>query len=412
MSESNEAGGTHETSERSEMTDSVETTGRSETRGGGSLFDGIKVGDLRLPHRIVMAPMTRNRAGDGNAPRELNERYYRQRASAALIVTEASQVEPGGVGYPDTPGIHSGAQVEGWTRVVDGVHEEGGRIFLQLWHVGRVSHPTYHDGDAPIAPSAIRPEGELFTPDGMKPFEEPRALETDEVAEVVDRFRHGAERAREAGFDGVEIHGANGYLIDQFLRSGSNRRTDRYGGSVENRLRFLTEVTEAVVGVWGADRVGMRLSPLSAFNDMEDADPEATFTAAAERLSKLGIAYLHLVEQNDFEDDPRDFDLGRLREAFDGPYMVNGGYGYERAEEVVATGRADLVSFGRAFLANPDLPRRFRERAPLNEPDPDTFYGGGAEGYVDYPPLDDGWRPSDNGSRGREVGTSADPEAS
>jgi len=348
-----------------------------------------QLGPYELPHRIVMAPMTRSRAGEGNVPHELNVRYYRQRAAAALIVTEATQVSPRGTGYPDTPGIHTEAQVEGWRRVVDAVHEEGGRIFLQLWHVGRISHPLYQGGEKPIAPSAIRPEGELYTAEGMKPFEEPRALENDEVSGVVEEFRRGAANARAAGFDGVEIHGANGYLVDQFLRSATNCRTDRYGGSLENRLRFLVEVAEAAIGEWGADRVGVRLSPLSAFNDMEDDDPRATFTAAAARLSELGIACLHVVEQNDFADDPRSFDLREVHDAFDRPTMANGGYDLERAREVVREGVAEFVSFARLFLANPDLPRRFREAAPLNEPDPDTFYGGGEEGYTDYPFLEE-----------------------
>ena len=353
------------------------------------LFTTFELGPYTLPHRVVMAPMTRNRAGDGNAPREMNETYYRQRASAAFIVTEASQVSPQGVGYPKTPGIHSEAQVEGWKGVVDAVHEAGGRIFLQLWHVGRISHPVFHDGERPVAPSALRPEGRTVTPEGMKDFVEPRALDTEEVPGIVEDFRRGAENALRAGFDGVEIHGANGYLIDQFLRSGSNRRDDRYGGSLENRLRFLTEVTEAVTDVWGPERVGVRLSPLSAFNSMEDADPRETFTAAARRLSELGVVYLHLVEQDDFEGDGRSFDLGALRDAFDGAYVVCGGYDRARADAVLARGAADLVAFGRLFLANPDLPRRLRERAPLNEPDPDTFYGGDEAGYVDYPTLDE-----------------------
>jgi len=353
------------------------------------LFTPGRLGSYELPHRIVMAPMTRSRAGEGNVPHELNARYYRQRASAALIITEASQVSPRGTGYPDTPGIHTEDQVEGWRRVVDAVHEEGGSIFLQLWHVGRISHPLYQGGEKPIAPSAVRPEGELYTAEGMKPFEEPRALETDEVPGVVEEFRRGAANALAAGFDGVEIHGANGYLVDQFLRGGTNRRTDRYGGSLENRLRFLSDVTEAATGEWGADRVGVRLSPLSAFNDMEDDDPRATFTAAAARLSDLGIAYLHVVEQNDFGDDPRSFDLREVHDAFDGPTMANGGYDPDRAREVVREGVAEFVSFARLFLANPDLPRRFREAAPLNEPDPDTFYGGGEEGYTDYPFLEE-----------------------
>lgn len=354
-----------------------------------TLFSPFRLGPHELPNRIVMAPMTRSRAGEGRVPRDFTATYYRQRASAGLIVTEASQVSPEGVGYPDTPGIHSDAQVEGWSRVVDAVHDEGGLIYLQLWHVGRISHPLYHGGEPPVAPSPIRPEGEVFTSEGMKSFVTPRRLETEEIGRVVAQFRRGAENALRAGFDGVEIHGANGYLVDQFLRSGTNRRTDRYGGSVENRLRFLSEVTEAVSGVWGPDRVGVRISPLSRFNDMEDEDPERTFGPAARRLSDLGVGYLHVVEQDDFGDDDRSFDLGELRDAFDGVYMVNGGYDRERAGKAVSSGSADLVSFGQLFLANPDLPRRLEQEGPYNDPDPDTFYGGGAEGYVDYPTLEE-----------------------
>lgn len=355
----------------------------------GTLHAPLRLGPHELSNRMVMAPMTRSRAGEGRAPTRLNRAYYRQRTSAGLIITEGAQVSPQGVGYPDTPGIHTDDQVEGWRGVVDAVHGEGGLIYLQLWHVGRISHPLYHEGEAPVAPSAVRPGGRVFTAEGMKRFVTPRSLETEEVGDVVGQFRHGAENALRAGFDGVEIHGANGYLVDQFLRSKTNRRTDRYGGSLENRLRFLTEVTEAVTGVWGEDRVGVRLSPLSSFNDMEDEDPETTFAGAARRLSELGIGYLHVVEQDDFEDDGRSFDLGRLRDAFDGIYMVNGGYDQARAEKALTSGAADLVSFGRLFLANPDLPRRLEDDAPLNEPDPETFYGGDAEGYVDYPTLDE-----------------------
>ncbi len=353
-----------------------------------TLFDPVDLGPHRLPHRVVMAPMTRSRAGSGNTATPLMERYYRQRSSAALILTEATQVSPQGVGYPDTPGIHTDEQVRSWRSVTDGVHEEGGRIFLQLWHVGRISHPMYHGGEKPVSASAVRPEGEVYTSDGMKPFEEPRALTTDEVGGVVASYRDGAARALEAGFDGVELHAANGYLIDQFLRSETNLRDDRYGGSVDNRVRFLLEATDALIDVWGADRVGVRLAPLSAFNDMADADPKTTFTVAAARLGERNIAYLHVVEQNDFADDARSFDLDTLRDAFGGAYMVNGGYDLGRARKAVASGRAEMVSFGRDFLANPDLPERLREGAELNEADPSTFYGGGAEGYTDYPELE------------------------
>jgi N-ethylmaleimide reductase len=262
-----------------------------------ALFSELDLGALTLPHRVAMAPLTRNRAADGNVPHDLNVEYYRQRASAALIITEATQVAPKGQGYPRTPGIHSDAQVEGWKQVTDAVHEAGGRIFLQLWHVGRISHSSYHDGERPVAPSAIAPAGEVLTPDmEMVPFETPRALATDEVSEVVEQYRQGAENARRAGFDGVEIHAANGYLIDQFLRSGTNERTDRYGGSLENRLRFLREVTEAVTGEWDADRVGVRFSPLSPFNDMHDEHPAETFAAAAATANDFGLAYVHHVE--------------------------------------------------------------------------------------------------------------------
>jgi N-ethylmaleimide reductase len=353
------------------------------------LFHPFVLGSLVLPHRVVMAPMTRNRAGEGNVPSDLAVEYYRQRASAALIVTEATQVSPEGVGYPDTPGIHTDAQVEGWRRVTDAVHAEGGRIFLQLWHVGRISHPLYHGGEPPVAPSAIRPEGSVFTAEGMKEFVEPRALETGEIPRVVEDFRRGAERARDAGFDGVEVHAANGYLLDQFLRDGTNRRSDRYGGSIENRMRFPLEVVDAAVDVWGGDRVGVRVSPLGGFNDMSDSNPRALFTEFARMLGRRGVAYLHVITDNAFEGEPVSFDPLSLAEPFGGAVIAAAGYDAESGAVEVARNQAHLVAYGRAFLANPDLPRRFAEDAELNDPDPDTFYGGGAEGYVDYPALDD-----------------------
>ncbi|MEX2465429.1 MAG: alkene reductase [Gemmatimonadota bacterium] len=353
------------------------------------LFRPLTLGALKLPHRIVMSPMTRNRAGEGNVPTDLSREYYRQRASAALIVTEASQVSAEGVGYPSTPGIHSDDQVEGWRAVTDAVHAEGGRIYLQLWHVGRISHPVFHDGALPVAPSAIRPEGSTFTTEGMKDFVTPRALDTDEIPRIVEDFRRGAQRAQDAGFDGVEIHGANGYLLDQFLRDRTNQRTDRYGGSVEKRMRFPLAVVDAVVEVWGADRVGFRVSPLGAFNDMSDSNPEALFGALAKELGRRGLAYLHVIVDDAFEGDPRSFDPLSLGELFGGAVIAASGFDAERGARVIEAGRADAIAFGRAFLANPDLPRRIREAAELNEPDPDTFYGGGAEGYVDYPALGD-----------------------
>jgi len=353
-----------------------------------TLLTPALLGPYTLRNRVVMAPMTRNRAGEGLVPTETMATYYRQRASAGLILTEATQVSPQGIGYPSTPGIYTDAQVEGWKRVTAAVHEQGGRIFLQLWHVGRISHPSLQPGGAlPVAPSAIAPEGMAKTYEGAQPFVTPRALELDEIPGVVEQFADGARRALAAGFDGVEIHGANGYLIDQFLRDGSNHRTDAYGGSIENRARFLLEVADAVTEVWGADRVGVRLSPLGAFNSMSDSDPETTFGYAAEELGKRGIAYLHLAmlggAGNPESQEHRMAAL--LHEKLGGVLMLNGGYTRETGEAIVASGLADLVSFGTLFLANPDLPERFAESAPLNMPDRATFYGGDHRGYIDYP---------------------------
>ncbi len=353
-----------------------------------TLLTPARLGPYTLPNRMVMAPMTRCRAGEACVPAEMAATYYRQRASAGLIVTEATQVAPQGVGYPATPGIHTDEQVEGWKRVTAAVHEQGGRIFLQLWHVGRISHPSFQPGGAlPVAPSAIAPEGTARTSEGAQPFVTPRALGLDEIPGVVQQFADGARRALEAGFDGVEIHGANGYLIDQFLRDGTNHRTDAYGGSIEKRARFLLEVMEAVVRVWGADRVGVRLSPLSPFNSMSDSDPEATFGHAAGELGKLGIAYLHAATLAGVENpESREHRMAALlRERFGGALILNGGYTRETGEALVAAGLADFVAFGALFLANPDLPERFAEGAPLNEPDRATFYGGDHRGYIDYP---------------------------
>ena len=351
-----------------------------------NLLTPYALGPLTLPNRVVMAPMTRNRAL-GNVPTDLMATYYRQRAAAGLIITEATQVHPRGRGYPNTPGIHSNEQVDAWAKIVDAVHAAGGRIFLQLWHVGRVSHHSYHDGGSPLAPSAIQlTEGQAFTAEGhMEPFSEPRVLTTDEVEAIVEQFRHGAANARRAGFDGVEIHGANGYLIDQFLATGTNKRTDRYGGSLENRLRFALEVTEAVVEEWSDERVGIRLSPGSQFNGMHDDAPVETFGTLGERLNDYPLAYVHVAENDPVDGHPAG---SVLRPTYDGTLIVAGEYDRESGEAALASGRADLVAYARAFLANPDLPRRFLENAPLNEPDPDTFYGGDATGYTDYPTLD------------------------
>ncbi len=350
------------------------------TERGVTLFTPLRMGPLELPNRIVMAPLTRSRAGAGNAPTCMNATYYLQRASAGLIITEATQVSPQGVGYPGTPGIHSYEQIAGWRNVTDAVHSAGGRIFLQLWHVGRISHPTLQpDGALPVAPSAIRPAGEAMTPTGMAPFVTPRALETEELPGIVEQYARAAANARVAGFDGVEVHGANGYLLDQFLRDGSNRRTDQYGGSAENRARLLLEVTAAVCDVLGSERVGVRLSPDNPFNDMHDSNPQATFGTAVELLNAIGPVYLHLVEG--------EMDCTPLRRAFRGLYMANGGYDRERGSAVLASGAADLVAYGIPFISNPDLPERFARGYALAQADPATFYGGDSRGYTDYPPA-------------------------
>jgi N-ethylmaleimide reductase len=349
-----------------------------------TLLSPVRVGPYTLRNRMVMAPMTRNRAGAENVPSELAATYYAQRASAGLIVTEGTQVSPQGVGYPGTPGIHDGSQVAGWRRVTDAVHAKGGRIFAQLWHVGRISHPLLQPGGAlPVAPSAVAAEGQTFTVEGPKPFGIPRALELDEIPGVVEQYANGARQALESGFDGVEIHGANGYLIDQFLRDGANRRTDAYGGPVENRARFLLEVTEAVAGFWGADRVGLRFSPTSPFNSMSDSDPAATFSYATRAVDRFGLAYLHVIEP--VAPRPEAPVAPLLRSLFNGPFILNGGYDRETGNAALAAGEADLISFGVLFLANPDLPERFAAGAPLNPPDRATFYAGGERGYIDYP---------------------------
>lgn len=356
-----------------------------------TLFTPFHLGPYTLGNRMVMAPMTRSRAGEGSAVTPITATYYKQRSSAGLIITEGTQVSPQGVGYPSTPGIHTDEQVAGWRKVTDAVHAKGGRIFAQLWHVGRVSHPSMQPAGAqPVGPSAVAIEGQIYTARGPRTFEAPRALEIDEIPGVVEQFAAGARRALEAGFDGVELHGANGYLIDQFLRDGSNHRTDAYGGPIENRVRFLREVTEAVIRVWGADRVGMRLSPLGGFNGMSDSSPELTFGRAAEILAGLGVVYLHAAALPGALDPASpDHSMARLlREKFHGALMINGGFDREKGNAALAAGLADLVSFGALFLANPDLPERFAEDAPLNPPDQSTFYSGGERGYIDYPTRD------------------------
>lgn len=356
-----------------------------------SLLTSVPLGPYQLPNRVVLAPMTRNRAGTGNVPTDSMATYYRQRASGGLLITEATQISPQGVGYPGTPGIHSEAQVDGWKKVTEAVHAEGGRIFLQLWHVGRISHPDLQpDGQLPVAPSAVRPQGQVFTGTGMKDYVTPRALETSEIQPIVEDFRQGAANALAAGFDGVEIHGANGYLIQQFLGDDTNQRTDEYGGSVENRARMLLEITQAVVDVWGSNRVGVRLSPGSTFNDMHDSDPKGLFTYVINELNRFHLAYLHLVGPQDgsgIQPEIGEPVIPYFGKLYQGTLIANGGFTRETGNEIIEKGEAHLVSYGQLFLANPDLPVRFEAHAPLNQTDRATFYGGTEKGYTDYPFL-------------------------
>lgn len=352
------------------------------------LFSNVELAGQNLSNRMAMAPMTRNRAPDNIANAMMAE-YYAQRASAGLIITEGAQISEQAVGYPATPGIYTADQIEGWKQVVEAVHAKGGHIFIQLWHCGRISHPDFHNGDLPVSASAIAPAGEAITFEGMKPFVKPRALETGEISDIVDQYRHAAGSAMEAGFDGVEIHAANGYLIDQFLRDGSNQRTDNYGGSLENRCRLLLEIVAAVSGEIGAQKTGVRISPVNAFNDMSDSDPQTTFNHVAASLSGSGLAYLHVVEVSMTGEGSSALDTSQLRDRFDGLYIANGSYERERAMDAIASDAADMVAFGIPFIANPDLPERFRRNVPLNEADQSTFYGGDEHGYTDYPTLED-----------------------
>ncbi len=360
------------------------------------LFSPARVGSIPVANRIVMAPLTRDRAGPGQVPGDLAPLYYAQRASAGLIVSEATQISPTGQGYLDTPGIHSLAQIAGWRRVTDAVHAAGGRIVVQLWHVGRISHVSLQPGGiAPVSSTARRANSKTFTRDGFVPVSEPRALRTDELPGIVEDYRRAARHAIEAGFDGIEIHGANGYLLEQFLRDSINDRTDGYGGPRENRARLLLEVMRAVTGEIGAGRVGLRLSPVTPANDAAlDSDPQGLFEYVVEQLAPLKLAFLHVVEgATGGARDIAPFDYEALRQRYkanhpDGMWMVNNGYSRQMAIDAVASGHADLVAFGKAFIANPDLVRRLREDAPLNAVDPKTLYGGGAEGYVDYPALE------------------------
>ncbi len=352
-----------------------------------NLFSQITIGPYTLRNRMVMAPLTRNRAGEGNVPQAMNVKYYRQRASAGLIITEATQVSAEGVGYPATPGIHSHDQIAGWKEVTRTVHDEDGLIYLQLWYCGRISHPDLlPKQQQPVSASAIRAEGEAVTFEGMKPFVEPRALETDELPGIIDQYRKATINAKEAGFDGVEVHAANGYLLDQFLRDGTNQRQDNYGGSIENRARLLLEVVDAVTEICEPSKIGVRISPDNSFNDIHDSNPQALFNYVAEALSLKQIGYLHVVEGGFMGEHDVDYD--QIRQRFDGKYMANLGYDQEKAEAAIASGHADLVSFGTLFLANPDLVARFKANAELNTPDQETFYGGDEHGYTDYPFMD------------------------
>lgn len=345
-----------------------------------TLFDPITVGDLTLHNRIFMAPLTRARAGVSRVPNALMAEYYAQRASAGLIITEATSVTPMGVGYADTPGIWSDEQVTGWKLVTDAVHAKGGKIVLQLWHVGRISDPIFLNGETPVAPSAIQPQGHVSLVRPMKPYVTPRALKTHEIAGIVDAYRIGAENAKKAGFDGVEIHGANGYLLDQFLQDSTNKRTDQYGGSIENRARLLLEVTDACIAVWGAGRVGMHLAPKMDSHDMGDSTRLETFGYVAEQLGQRKIAFICAREKSDADA------IGpELKKRFSGVFIANQQLTKETAQQALDESRADAVAFGVLFIANPDLPERLASNAPLNAPNPETFYAGGAHGYTDYP---------------------------
>jgi 2,4-dienoyl-CoA reductase-like NADH-dependent reductase (Old Yellow Enzyme family) len=347
-----------------------------------SLFDPITIGDLRLPNRIIMAPLTRSRADAGRVPNALMTEYYVQRASAGLIISEATAVTPMGVGYADTPGLWSDAQVAGWKRVTAAVHQAGGRIFAQLWHVGRISAPLFLDGALPVAPSAIAAAGHVSLVRPEQAYPVPRALETAEIPGVVEAYRKAAMNAQMAGFDGVEIHGANGYLLDQFLQDGSNRRTDDYGGPVENRARLMLEVTDAVVSVWGPERVGMHLAPRMDSHSMGDSDRLGTFSYVARELGERGIAFICAREHK-----AEDWIGPRLKQAFGGVYIANEGFSLASAQDAIDAGEADAVAWGKLFIANPDLVERFRDGAALNQPNPATFYAPGATGYTDYPAL-------------------------
>lgn len=361
----------------------------SNTSEQSSLLQPLPIGDIELRNRVVMAPLTRARAGDSRVPNEMMVEYYTQRASAGLIITEATVISKQAIGWPQTPGIYNDSMEAGWRDVVDAVHDRGGRMFLQLWHMGRASHSDFHDGELPVAPSALGIQGDqVHTPTGKKPYETPRALDTDEIPGVVEDYRKAAERAKHAGFDGVEIHSANGYLIDQFLQSKTNHRTDQYGGSIENRYRFLGEVVDAVTSVWPANRVGIRLAPNGAFNDMGSPDYREQFTYVARQLDPYGLAYLHVMDGTGFgfHNLGPAMTLQDFRKVYTGRLMGNVEYTKESADAAIAEGRADLIAFGRPYISNPDLVERFANGWPLAEPaDMSLWYSSGAHGYIDFP---------------------------
>jgi len=352
------------------------------------LFSPVKLGSIAMSNRMVMAPLTRNRSSMEGVPQDINVTYYEQRATAGLIITEATPISAMGHGYPLLPGIYTDAQVDGWKKVTDAVHAKGGKIVIQLWHVGRISHPTLLNGATPVAPSPVKPAGKVFTFNGLVDYVEPRALDASELPGIVADYVQASKNAIKAGFDGVEIHSANGYLLDQFLRDGSNKRGDIYGGSIENRARFLMEVTKAVVGATGSDKVGLRLSPVNPFNDMKDSNPQAVFNYVTEQLNQFNLAYLHVVEGGIHGGGVADaFDFDAMRKLCKSPYMANLSYDKVRGNAAIASGHADAVAYGVPFIANPDLVERFRQDAPLNEADSKSFYGGTEKGYTDYPTL-------------------------
>ncbi len=356
------------------------------------LLTTYNLSGIELANRMVMAPMTRSRAGEGNVPTDLMAKYYRQRSSAGLIISEGTQISQQGIGYPWTPGIHTDEQIEGWKKVTKAVHEKDGKIFAQIWHVGRVSHPRYHNGEPPVAPSAVKPEGQIFTEDGMKDFVTPRALETDEIPGIIEDYAKAASNAIKAGFDGVEIHGANGYLIDQFLKDGTNKRNDQYGGNLKNRVRFALEVVDAVADTIGTEKTGIRFSPAGRNQGISDSNPKETFGYLLEQLNDFNLAYVHLMEPMNNVSDLNNYPTEvtkYFREIYEGTIVTNTGYDQESGNKAIKDGIADLVAYGRPFIANPDLPARFEAGAKLNEPNQSTFYGGGEEGYTDYPFLNE-----------------------